>query len=125
MRNRRQNQAKTFFKVPFTESAITGYLTKPAPVPALIAALRDASFQSTLPAAPDEAIVLMQHHVALLKKLEDKNATLEQTAQKLERAHERIAGLSKAKVELRAAPAHVKRLAGLDPSIAVNPPAFP
>lgn len=85
------------------------YLTKPAPLPALIAALRDASFQSTLPAPPDEAIVLKQHNVALLKKLEDKNATLEQTVQKLERAHERIAELSKANVELRDAQAKVKQ----------------
>ena len=88
------------------------YLTKPAPVPALIAALRDASFQGTLPAPPDEAIVLKQHNVALLKKLEDKNATLEQTEQKLERAHERIAELSKANTGLRAAPAQGKPPAG-------------
>ena len=80
------------------------YLTKPAQVPALIAALRDASFQSSLPTAPDEASVLRQHNVALLKKLEDKNAILEQTVQKLERAHERIAELSKANIEWRNAP---------------------
>ena len=85
------------------------YLTKPAPMPALIAALRDASFQGTLQAPPDEAIVLKQHNLSLLKKLEDKNATLEQTVQKLERAHERIAELSKANVELRDLQAKVKQ----------------
>jgi CheY-like chemotaxis protein len=101
------------------------YLTKPAPVPALIAALRDASFQSSLPAAPDEASVLQQHNVALLKKLEDKNAILEQTVHKLERAHERIAELSRANVERRDAPAPVKPPAGSDRLIAMNPPASP
>lgn len=85
------------------------YLAKPAPLSALIAALRDASFQNTLPAPPDEAIILKQHNVALLKKLDDKNATLEQTMQMLERAQERIAELSKANVELRDAQARVKQ----------------
>jgi CheY-like chemotaxis protein len=84
------------------------YLTKPAPVPALIAALRDASFQGTLPVPPAEAIVLQQHNVALLRKLEEKSTILEQTEKKLERAHERIAELSKANGELRTAPARVK-----------------
>lgn len=77
------------------------YLTKPAPVPALIAALRDASFQGTIAPPPDEAVVFKQHNVALLKKLEDKNDTLQQTVQRLERAHERIAELSKTNSELR------------------------
>ena len=89
------------------------YLTKPASQAALIAALRDASYQSVPPAPSDEVIVLKEHNVALLKKLEDKTATLEQTGQKLERAHERIAELSKANVELRAAPAQVKPPTGL------------
>jgi len=89
------------------------YLTKPASQAALIAALRDASYQSVPPAPSDEVIVLKEHNVALLQKLEDKTATLEQTVQKLERAHERIAELSKANVELRAAPARVKPPTGL------------
>jgi DNA-binding response OmpR family regulator len=88
------------------------YLTKPASREALIAALRDASYQSVPPAPSDEVIVLKEHNVALLNKLEDKNADLEETVQKLERAHERIVELSKANVELRAAPAQVKPPAG-------------
>jgi CheY-like chemotaxis protein len=67
------------------------YLTKPAPVPALIAALRDASFQITRQAPADETIILRQYNGALLKKLEDKEAHLKQAVEKLERAHERIA----------------------------------
>ena len=101
------------------------YLAKPASVPALIAALRDALFSNLFPVAPDEALVLRQYNVALQKKLADKEATLQQTVQQLERAHARIAEpnhvferrakdrndeLSKAKEELRDALAQVKQL---------------
>ena len=106
------------------------YLTRPAPVRALIAALRDASFQCLLPSVPDEIVVLKQHNIALRKKLEDKTAVLQQTVQKLERAHERIAEpnrahnrrmeehaaeLSKANGELCDARAQVTQLSGLLP----------
>jgi CheY-like chemotaxis protein len=84
------------------------YLTKPAPPSALIAALRDASFQGTLAVPPDEAVVFKEHNVALRQKLEDKNATLQQTVQRLERAQERIAELSKTNGELRGALARAK-----------------
>jgi two-component system cell cycle sensor histidine kinase/response regulator CckA len=89
------------------------YLTKPAPLAALIAALRDASYQSMPPPPSDDVIVLKQHNVALLKKLEDKSAALAETMQKLERAHERIAALSKKNGELRAAPAQATPPAGV------------
>jgi CheY-like chemotaxis protein len=113
------------------------YLTKPAPVPELIAALRDASFQGTLPVPPVEADVLRQYNVALLQKLEDKTAALEQTVQKLERAHERIAELNrilerrteertaelpKANGELREALGQVRQSDG---TMAENPAATP
>jgi DNA repair exonuclease SbcCD ATPase subunit len=106
------------------------YLTKPAPVPALIAALRDASFQCMRPAPPDEVVILKQYNGALLKKLDDKEATLQQTLQKLQRAHERnaepnralehkmekrTAELAKANGELRDALAQVKQLSDLLP----------
>ena len=101
------------------------HLSKPASVPTLIAALRDALFPNLSPVMPDEILVLRQHNVALQQKLTEKEATLQQTVQQLERAHERIAEpnliferkakertaeLAKAKEELRAALAQVKQL---------------
>jgi len=106
------------------------YLIKPAPMPALIAALRDASFQAFLPVPPDEAVILKQYNIALKKKLEDKEISLQETVQKLERAQERIAEphrilerkvdertaeLSRVKVELRTALTLVTQLSCLLP----------
>lgn len=106
------------------------YLTKPAPVAELIAAIRDASFRNMLPVPPDETDVLKQYHVAVVKKLEDKENALQLTEQKLDRAQarisephrtleramdERTADLTRVKGELRAALALVNQLSRLLP----------
>jgi len=108
----------------------SGYLVKPAPVPAIIAALRDATFASAHRIVSDETVVLKQYNAALIAKLEDKNAALQQSVQRLERAQDRIgelnrnleilvakrtADLSNANHEVQIARASVEQLTGLLP----------
>jgi CheY-like chemotaxis protein len=71
------------------------YLTKPAPIAAMLDALREVMdaqaarpVQSAL--AVEEADVLKQYSETLVRKLEKKNAELKEALEKLQRAHERI-----------------------------------
>ena len=75
------------------------YLTKPAPTAAVLAALREVMAKQIarpVPTEPvvEEAYLLQQYSQALVHKLEEKNAELIDTLDKLQRAHERIVELN-------------------------------
>lgn len=111
------------------------YLTKPAPTEAVLAALREATARrSACPVAPapavDDAYVLKQYSQALVNKLEEKNAELQQALAAQQRAHDRIvelnagleqrvqertAELAARNLELSKALAEVKELRGILP----------
>lgn len=111
------------------------YLTMPVPVSAMLEALaaakQTAAARKTAPTAPPaDAVVFKEYNAVLVNKLEKKNTELEETLEKLQRAHERIreqnrdlerrvekrtAKLEKTNAELHAALAHVKELSGLLP----------
>ena len=71
------------------------YITKPAPVAAVLAALREVMEQQAAQPAPsaptvEETYVLQQYNQALVHKLEDKNAELAQANQALKRSNEEL-----------------------------------
>jgi len=75
------------------------YLTKPAPAALLLATLEEVVGQSSTRAAAivpkvDESYVLKQYSQALVNKLEEKNAELQNTYAVMERAHQRILELN-------------------------------
>jgi len=91
-----------------------GYLLKPAPVPVILEALREAHLKAggaKRPWAPrpGEAYVLEQYNAALVRKLEERNKELQLTLGKLQAAHEQILELNRL-LELRVA----QRTAALD-----------
>lgn len=75
------------------------YLTKPAPTADVLKALREVMEKKAarpVPSAPvvEETYVLQQYSQALVHKLEEKNAELKDTLDKLQSAHERIVELN-------------------------------
>lgn len=78
------------------------YLTKPASSKQLFDALDEATQKAkrrrttiTTASTEDQLYVMKEYNVALVNKLEDKNAELEQTFETVQRAHERIIELNK------------------------------
>jgi CheY-like chemotaxis protein len=75
------------------------YLTKPAPVAAVLDALREVMDQRAarpVPSAPvvEETYVLKQYSQTLVHKLEEKNTELKDALDKLQRAHDCIVELN-------------------------------
>jgi CheY-like chemotaxis protein len=113
------------------------YIMKPAPVAVVLQALHEVTRQdaarsaaSPPPVPVEEAYVLKQYSQALVNKLEEKNAELQQAIAALQRAHDRItelnsdlerrvkertAELETANRELTQALSEVKELSGLLP----------
>jgi two-component system sensor histidine kinase/response regulator len=76
------------------------YITKPAPIPVILDAVREAvqKLRGTMrPAAPkpDEAYVLKQYSEVLVHKLEEQNFELNDTLKKLQTAQEQVLELNR------------------------------
>jgi signal transduction histidine kinase len=77
------------------------YVVKPAPARAIFDALREAAHarEAARPLMPavgaDEGYVLKQYNEALVAKLEEKNAELQGTLQRLQEAHDEILALNR------------------------------
>ncbi len=77
-----------------------GYLLKPAPTRALLAALSEAQQKASqrknpTTARPDESYVLEQYNDVLVRKLETRNSELQQAFSDLQSAHEQILELNR------------------------------
>lgn len=77
-----------------------GYVLKPAPLPTLMQALREAQQKphrhgQSSPPSVDESEVLEQYNAALVRKLEERNEQLQLTVAELEVAHSCILNLNR------------------------------